>query len=109
MKSKVYFIEASLDEGFEAVSQKAVKLFKTGKFASCFKKDDFTAVKVHVGEKDNTTYIRPGCFKGLIDVYNGAFCPRNTLSMSLGLLTAAATAWRSFGLFQGGVSVRKQI
>ncbi|MBN1796015.1 MAG: DUF362 domain-containing protein [Sedimentisphaerales bacterium] len=67
MKSKVYFIEASLSEGIEVVSQKAVRLFRAGKFGRRFKKNDFTAVKVHVGEKGNTTYIKPGCLKGLID------------------------------------------
>jgi len=67
MASRVYFIKASIDDGEKAVSRKAVKLFKAGNFAKCFLKNDFTAVKVHVGEEKNTTYIPALCIKGLID------------------------------------------
>jgi len=67
MDSKVYFIEASISDGQQMISSKAVKLFKAGGFASCFKKNDFTAVKVHAGEYGNNTYIKPGCIKGLVD------------------------------------------
>jgi uncharacterized Fe-S center protein len=67
MDSKVYFIKASVDDGEEAISEKAVKLFKAGGFSKCFKENDFTAVKVHVGEGPNTTYIKAPCIKGLVD------------------------------------------
>ncbi|MCJ7693330.1 MAG: DUF362 domain-containing protein, partial [Sedimentisphaerales bacterium] len=40
---------------------------KAGGFASCFKQGDFTAVKVHVGEPPNNTYIKSPCIKGLVD------------------------------------------
>ncbi|MFC1677919.1 DUF362 domain-containing protein [Planctomycetota bacterium] len=66
MTSKVFFIKASLDEGPEVISEKAVKLFKAGKFADCFAEKDYTAVKIHVGEAGNTTYIKPPCIKGLV-------------------------------------------
>jgi uncharacterized Fe-S center protein len=66
MSSKVYFIKASLKDGNKKISDKAVKLFKAGNFAKCFNKNDYTAVKVHIGEGTNTTYIKAPCFKGLI-------------------------------------------
>lgn len=67
MGSKVYFIRASVSDGEQVISEKARKLFKAGGFASCFKENDFTAVKVHVGEEGNNTYITAPCIKGLVD------------------------------------------
>jgi uncharacterized Fe-S center protein len=66
MASKVYFIKASASDGERVVSSKAVKLFKAGEFARCFAENDFTAVKVHVGEDGNNTYIKAACIKGLV-------------------------------------------
>ena len=66
MSSKVYFIKASVSDGEEVISEKAVRLFKAGGFANCFSENDFTAIKVHVGEGDNSTYIKPTCIKGLV-------------------------------------------
>ena len=67
MGSKVYFIKASAKDGEHVISEKARRLFKAGGFANCFKENDFTAVKVHVGEGDNNTYIKAPCIKGLVD------------------------------------------
>jgi uncharacterized Fe-S center protein len=67
MSSKVYFIKASIAEGEKSISKKAQKLFKAGDFSKCFAKNDFTAVKVHVGEEGNNTHIAAPCIKGLID------------------------------------------
>jgi uncharacterized Fe-S center protein len=67
MVSRVYLIRASRDEGNEAISQKARALFKAGGFVDCFKENDLTAVKVHVGEDGNTTYIPAPCIKGLAE------------------------------------------
>ena len=67
MGSKVYFIKASVDDGEQVLSKKAVRLFKAGGFTECFKENDFTAVKVHVGEDGNNTYITASCIKGLVD------------------------------------------
>lgn len=66
MASKVYFIKASVSDGERTLSNKAVKLFKAGGFADRFSENDFTAVKVHVGEDGNNTYIRADCIKGLV-------------------------------------------
>jgi len=67
MGSKVYFIKASINDGEKVISKKARRLFKAGAFAGCFKENDFTAVKVHVGEDSNNTYIKAPCMKGLVD------------------------------------------
>lgn len=67
MASKVYFINGSISEGEKAVSEKARKLFKVAGFARCFKENDFTAVKIHVGEDGNNTFIPAPCIKGLIE------------------------------------------
>lgn len=66
MSSKVFFIRAAIDDGEQVISQKALTLFKAAGFASCFKEGDFTAVKVHVGEPPNNTYINSTCIKGLV-------------------------------------------
>lgn len=67
MASIVYFIKASVSQGETVISEKARKLFKAGGFAKCFQKNDFTAVKIHVGEGPNTTYIKAPCLKGLVE------------------------------------------
>ncbi len=67
MAAKVYSIKASVREGERALSEKARRLFRAGGFKSCFRKKDFTAVKVHVGEDVNTTYIKAPCLKGLVE------------------------------------------
>jgi len=67
MASKVFLIKSSVNDGEKVISEKARKLFKAGSFAECFKENDCTAVKVHVGEAGNTTYIKAPCIKGLVD------------------------------------------
>lgn len=67
MGSFVHFIKASMSEGEAAVSEKARRLFRAGGYADCFRKSDFTAVKVHVGEDENNTYVPAPCLKGLVD------------------------------------------
>ena len=66
MASRVCFIRASVSEGDQAVSAKAQTLFRAGGFTACFKANDFTAIKVHVGEDVNNTYIKAPCLKGLV-------------------------------------------
>jgi uncharacterized Fe-S center protein len=67
MGSKVYFIKASVKDGEQVISKKARKLFKAGGFEGCFEENDFTAIKVHVGEEGNNTHIPAACIKGLVD------------------------------------------
>ncbi|UCG58070.1 MAG: DUF362 domain-containing protein [Phycisphaerales bacterium] len=67
MTSKVYLIEAAAGDGEKTISEKARRLFKAGDFADCYEENDFTAVKVHVGEDGNTTYLKAPCIQGLVD------------------------------------------
>jgi hypothetical protein len=67
MDSKVYFIRADSDEGDRVISGKARTLFGAGGFSDCFRENDLTALKVHVGEERNTTYIKAPCLKGLAE------------------------------------------
>jgi uncharacterized protein len=67
MLPKVYFIKSSIEDGEKKISDKTKHLFKEAGFAKCFKKNDFTAIKVHIGEKGNKTYIKAPCLKGLVD------------------------------------------
>ncbi|MGA2677810.1 MAG: DUF362 domain-containing protein [Sedimentisphaerales bacterium] len=67
MIPKVYFIKSAIEDGEKVISAKAARLFKEAGFAKCFKPTDFTAVKIHVGEKGNKTYIKAPCLKGLVD------------------------------------------
>jgi len=67
MSSKVYFIRASVSDGEHLVSAKARTLFQAAGFEECFRANDFTAVKVHVGEGGNNTYLTAPCLKGLVD------------------------------------------
>ncbi len=67
VSSKVYFIKASVNNGEQVISEKAQKLFRAGGFAGCFRENDFTAVKVHVGEEGNNTHLKAPCIKGLVD------------------------------------------
>jgi len=67
LASSVYFIKASVSEGEPAISEKARSLFRAGRFQDCFRKNDFTALKVHVGEEGNTTYLQAPCLQGLVD------------------------------------------
>lgn len=67
MASRVYFIKASVREGKRKISEKARRVFLAGKFKSCFRRGDFTAVKVHVGEAGNNTYIKASYLEGLVE------------------------------------------
>lgn len=67
MVSKVYFIKAAVADGEGAICEKARRLFAAGEFASCFAENDFTAVKVHVGEDTNTTHVKAAYIKGLVE------------------------------------------
>jgi len=67
LATKVYFIEASVGDGERAISAQARRLFQAGGFAPCFRENDFTAVKIHIGEHGNTTYLKAPCLRGLVE------------------------------------------
>ena len=67
MSEKVYFIKlkdnASIPEQVEALQ----KLFVAGDLDRVVAKNDFVAIKMHVGEKNNTTHLRPELIKAVVD------------------------------------------
>ena len=67
VKSKVYFIPLS-GESAEQERIKAVKtVCKLPEIDGIVHKNDMVAVKIHVGEKKNTTYIKPVLVKPIIE------------------------------------------
>jgi len=72
LASNVYFIQASVRDGEQILSEKARTLFRAGGLADCFKKNDYTALKVHVGEDKNNTYVKAPCLKGLVEELQAA-------------------------------------
>lgn len=67
MDSGVYFIKASVEDGQQVISEKARRLFEAGGFSDSFEENDFTAIKVHIGEGANDTYMKASYIKGLVD------------------------------------------
>ena len=66
MSSKVYLIPAADDEPNESVSRKARAAYLQLGLQEKLEKDDFVALKIHFGEKNNTGYINPHWLQGLI-------------------------------------------
>jgi len=66
MKSKVYFVPANGQERAEVLAEKTKKVYLATGFQEKLDKDDFTALKIHFGEANNTGYIKPQWLTGLI-------------------------------------------
>lgn len=65
--SKVWF--TPLDEGQETtqISGKVITLFEKAEFQMVFAANEYTAIKIHFGEKNNTGHIKPAWIKPLIE------------------------------------------
>jgi len=67
MKAKVYLIKtrdgASVEEQAEAMR----KIYEVSEAESVIDARDFVAIKLHVGEKSNTTYVKPAIIRELVD------------------------------------------
>ncbi len=57
--SKVYFYALNQGHTRDDVLSGIEKLFREANFSSVLKKNDFTAVKVHFGERENKNYVQP--------------------------------------------------
>jgi uncharacterized Fe-S center protein len=66
MSSRVYFIATPdrVDVGRQAVAMQ--KICKASGAANIFKREDFVAIKLHVGEKHNITHIKPELIKEIV-------------------------------------------
>jgi len=71
MSSRVYFIAApdGTDVGRQAAAMK--KIYKASGAADIIQKEDFVAIKVHVGEKHNTTHVKPELIREIVTKVRG--------------------------------------
>ncbi len=67
MKSRVFFIPAAADETPEEVSEKTLRAYLALDLNAMIAEEDFVALKIHFGEKNNAGYIRPAWLKGTIE------------------------------------------
>jgi len=66
MSSQVFFIKARAEEGPETLSEKARDIFLRIGFPEMLGQEDFVALKIHFGEKNNSGYIQPAWLRGII-------------------------------------------
>ncbi len=66
MKSNVYLVKVKSDDGDKAVADKLNELVDASGVLGFIKKDDYTGIKIHFGEKDNTGHIKADWLKGLV-------------------------------------------
>lgn len=81
MKSRVYFVPAAATESPEELSEKTRRAYMALGLNEKIAEDDFVALKIHFGEKNNTGYIRPHWLKALVGEI-GKKSPRAFLSDS---------------------------
>ena len=67
MKAQVYFVPLEDGVDIEAQSCAMAKAYKAVDTEKIINADDFVAIKLHVGEKKNTTHIKPALIKCLVD------------------------------------------
>ena len=67
MKKEVYFIRASREDGPEIIAQKSLAIYRSLGFNERIEAEDFVALKIHFGEKNNTGHIKPQWLTGIID------------------------------------------
>ena len=67
MKSKVYFANLHIEEFEDNLISKIKKLFDKAEFKKLISPKDLTAVKVHFGEKGNTSFVPPWYVRAIVD------------------------------------------
>lgn len=70
-------------------------LFDKAILSECFKKGDSVAIKLHMGEYDNTGYLRPSLVRGIVEKikeYGGRPFVTDTTTMLLGAFWGRTTA-----------------
>lgn len=67
MKSKVFFIKASREEGPQPIAEKARAIYLALGLNEKIEPEDFVALKIHFGEKYNTGHIKFEWITGIID------------------------------------------
>ncbi|MEW6622763.1 MAG: DUF362 domain-containing protein [Bacillota bacterium] len=72
--SKVWFSPIKNNSSMETISEKVLKLHQAAGFQKLFTPDEFTAVKIHFGEKNNTGHIKPEWIKPFISMIKESGC-----------------------------------
>ncbi len=72
--SKVWFSSLEDNADNNVISQKLVRLYHAAGFEEILNKDEFVAVKIHFGEKNNTGHIKPQWIKPLLDTVKEKKC-----------------------------------
>ncbi len=67
MKSKVFLAKVADGAGASGQVEAMQKLYVAGDFSQIVAKRDFVAIKFHVGEKNNTTHVKPELIRKVVD------------------------------------------
>ncbi|MCW4049928.1 MAG: DUF362 domain-containing protein [Candidatus Bathyarchaeota archaeon] len=67
MKSKVYYMDDRYHGLPSSIPAKAQQLFDHAKLNECFDKGDTVAIKCHMGEWNNSAYLRPILVRVIVD------------------------------------------
>ncbi|MFH0888197.1 MAG: DUF362 domain-containing protein [Planctomycetota bacterium] len=70
--NRVYFTQTCNNESHNLICSKIESLFKKSGFGSLIKKDDFVALKIHLGEEKKKRFISPVFVKPVIDMVKKA-------------------------------------
>ncbi|MHA1602112.1 MAG: DUF362 domain-containing protein [Promethearchaeota archaeon] len=72
VKSPVYFINTHAEDNEDRMTNKISKLFDAAGFGSLISKNDLTAIKLHFGEKGNSTFVPPWFIRSIVDKIKSA-------------------------------------
>ena len=72
--SRVWFSPLGDNSSPDVISQKVLKLYRAAGFEKIFEKNEFVAVKIHFGEKNNTGHIKPQWIKPLLGAVKEKEC-----------------------------------
>lgn len=67
MVSDVYFIDMFAKDSDDRIYRKIQRLFDAADLGNSINKNDLTAIKVHLGEMGNTTFVPPWHVKAIVD------------------------------------------
>ncbi|MEI6287153.1 MAG: DUF362 domain-containing protein [Bacillota bacterium] len=67
MKAKVFFTPVSENATVEEQCVAMRKIIAGSKAAAVLSQDDLTGIKIHVGEKNNVTYIKPAIIREVVE------------------------------------------
>lgn len=94
-KSKVFFIGLKDEESSEAINEAVGALIKKTSLLDFVKKDDFTGIKMHLGEKGNEGYIKRGWIESLIEALNRK--TKNLFITDANVIYKTGVRWNSVG------------